>query len=419
MDHWDTSISRKAYDLDIIERHRSVVIGATSPPVDAFDEAGGLVARLLRLMCTLPARRFSGSLRRMAEALGFSEAAVTVLDRFSGEPLSHEVFCRADLLRECGRWRLLELNIGSLTGGMCEASLPRLVGQAQGRDVLKLWAEHTVARHNLAGKRIAFVTDSSIAEEIQLPLSVYSEEFARAAGVQIPILGAGSLFPSRPDATRLTSPEVVYCRFNEDFVVRSPGQYEPLLVALEGGQVRCPMSPAYNVLGNKGTLALLWEMAEQGELSDDEEALVRELIPHTVWLTPASAALAIEQQADHVLKPVDGFAGRDVVSGREMGEAEWRERLLTLAHSPRERFVLQRYVDTDIEQVTVVDESGVVSAHAARVVWGLYTFGDDYLGGFVRAKPQEATAIINGASGAAAGPLPRHLCRQDLEGVTR
>jgi hypothetical protein len=175
------------------------------------------------------------------------------------------------------------------------------------------------------------------------------------------------------------------------------------------------MSPVYNVLGNKGTLALLREMAQQGDLSDDEALLVDALIPRTVWLTPASAALAIEQRADYVLKPVDGFAGRDVVAGREMGEVEWRERVLKLAHNPRERFVLQQYVDTDIEQVTVVDEQGAIATHAARVVWGLYNFGDEYLGGFIRAKPQDATAIINGASGAAAGPLPRHLCGQDQE----
>ncbi|MCA8157817.1 circularly permuted type 2 ATP-grasp protein [Burkholderia contaminans] len=405
MNTWDSSIAVEGCRLDVVEPSQHVIVGLDGDHAAELPLVATKVSRLLKLICTLPQRVFDGDLRAMASAVGIDSNAAATMLAFP-ETLSANVFARADVFSVAGEWRALEINIGSLVGGQPRASLPRLCGFEQDGDVLRNWAASTIKRWSMENGYTVFVADESLVDEIRRPLSIYADEFAAQLGRDVPIVGPRSL---KWDGCHLLHEgqcvDFVYCRFNEGSVLSAPDDYADLISATNAGAVCCPMALAYNAIGNKGVWALLWTMCDHGLLAADEAELVTTFLPRTVWLDERSLDAVLANQQRLVLKPVCGLEGRDVRLGNEATVKQWQT-LVRAAATQARSYVAQELVSPDVMTVSVADTSGNTHDEAAHVVWGVYVFGDNYLGCFLRGSPLGSSMVINVATGSSSGPVP-------------
>lgn len=404
MNKWSADVLRVARRMGILEPHESVLVG--TPQVDEAEQQrlGRGISSLLALIVGLPAR-FGGDLRRYGRQLGFSDPALDVLLRF-GQDLSPDVFARADLVRCDGRWQVLELNVGSSVGGMFYTSLPRLAGHPHPHDALRGWAERIHTRFLADRTHVAIVEDPEIFAGLRPQFAALAEELAAVSGVRCSIVPADHLHWNGTElSTAGARVDCVYRFFNEHDVLRSPSLYRGPLAALTAGAITMPMGPHYNLINNKGVLAMLWDLYEQGRLSVSEAEVVRKWLAPTLWLSGDNMARIAGEREQWVLKPIDGACGRDVWCGQEMSDDAWGQRLSeVLALGPR-RFVAQRFASPEQAEVAIAGPQGEAMGQGYKIVWGVYVFGEDYLGLLVRAKPPEGTAVINHATGAVVGPL--------------
>lgn len=406
MRHWPSHIATTAFELGLDKSPGRVLIGLEDSGVPDLDVLGRNVSRLLHLICSLPERFFENDLRKMAGYIGFGAAEIEILMCFP-EKICFDVFARADVIEAHDGWKVIEINVGSSVGGMAKASLPRLSGEIQAGDVLQAWADKCVSSWGMRGKRVVFVADSRIVEGIKTPLTVFATEIARAASCEIEILGANEL---RWDGDSVVDKkgrvDFIICRFGEEQVLKNVEEFWPIMKGMQDGKVSCPMGPIYKLISNKGIFAFLWELCESNRLTQDEADLVRSMIPPTIWLDANSLQQIKQDRVSFVIKPIDGLAGKDVLCGKEYSQIEWDEVLRRIVDKAPRSFVVQNYVESVFRNVALADETGSLSMERCRIVWGIYIFGDDYLGTYLRAKPIGASAVINAANGASSGPLP-------------
>lgn len=406
IESWGGGIAKRAHELTIVDSHEDVVIGGIAPDEAEFVAAGNKVSELLALIVEIHSCHFNGNVSVMADEVGFSTRAANILSSFP-EKIRNEVFARGDIVRHGDKWKLVELNIGTTVGGIFYASMPRLNGLQQSYDVLSKWAELSVKNYGLDGN-IVFVEDSKYVEYMRLSLHVMSRELENILKRKIEIIGHKDLSWDGKQLFGSTGPvDCIYRLFNEKNVLDAEDEYYPIIAAVRSGAVKCPMGPNYNVLSNKGILALLWERACSGLLSPSQEELVREFIPKTQWMNASNSTWVIESRESLVIKPIDGSAGYEVYIGEEMDQLAWRKRVMEIIHgSEGKAYVAQEYVKPELMNVLLADRFGNIREEYQRVIWGLFTFGSEFLGGFIRSKPDLGTMVINHANGASVGPIP-------------
>lgn len=402
---WDGSLFKTGQELGILEESDHLLIGLQENiPID-YDSIRDSAMLLYRLICELLRDRYHNDLQAMAEDTGFRPEVVKLLEYFP-ENISPESFARIDLFITEDSWKFLEFNMGSLTGGMQYASLPRLGGYKQEGDVLRTWAKGLSCHNIFPGSLTLFVVDETIVKEIHHPLSIFSQAVQQETQSEVVIVGPRAL--SWNGKSLIWQGRVVdniYCRFEQEQLLRCPDDYTDLLLALKAQAVNCPLGLGYNVLAGKGMWALLWQLYEENQLSPMQRTLVESYLPYTIWLSDETLNIAYEQQNDWVLKPTDGYAGRDVVCGREVDFLHWQETLNRALSIGNKAFILQRYTEPYPLSVTTCDVNGQHQESFARVVWGLYYQNGEYLGGLLRSLPMTESAVINYAMGAATGPM--------------
>lgn len=124
MSIWSGEIAWKARQLSIVSNSEAVIVGSPLLSEDQQLEVGALVSRLLRLLVDLPGRLEKSYLAYAVDKLKMREEAARIV-LCQDLLLSEDVFARADIVRQDGIWKLLEMNVGSTVGGMFYASLPR------------------------------------------------------------------------------------------------------------------------------------------------------------------------------------------------------------------------------------------------------------------------------------------------------
>ena len=407
-----TAMAKKAHQLTIVDPGERIVSDFRSPlhsqPYHSeFKEVGREISRLYDLVHGIPDKFFDGDLRKYGAACGFTPAALDLLLMFR-EPIRHEVFARGDLIKNSDGWKLLELNAGSTVGGIFYASLRRLAGSDQSYDVLQTWAELTSDRWEVDA-RVAFVEDSINLEYMKLSLPVMADEFARASGQEVAICSQRDFTWNGRDLVDPSGKQIKFiCNlFNELDVVKDPSSYRPIFEALQAGAVQMVMGPIYRLMANKGVLALLWSFVEEGRLSDEHSSLVKKLIPPTKFVSAHAIGPLTEGKDDWVLKPIDGFAGKGIFCGRDLSPEEWKSALSRISSQlPLNSYVAQRYAAPGIGNAELADINGEILIQSSRLLWGTFVFGQEYLGTFIRAKPDHGSSIINHANGASVGPIP-------------
>lgn len=401
----------KAWPFEIIESGRSwgfvddddvIILGVEQALPSDIPAVSHQVTALLNLLCSLPERLFGGSLIRMAQEVGCDSQLLSYLNLVPNT-LSADVFARADLFIDGSGWKLLELNIGGSIGGMHMASLPRLAGHPLKYDALAGWAHHSICHlDDREGKMLFIVPDNEI-DALRKPLSVLLAELSKWSNKGVSIASPSELDASGSELFwKGESVKYLYFR-DEQQAFELTETCVQLRALLASGAASIPMGPEYGVISSKGALAILWDSCKNKLLNQEEDALVRELVPETFWLTESTLADVLDEPAQWVLKPANGFGGYGVICGCEVSEEYWRTSLHGALSIGRNQYVLQRYVSSVTSDFFVATPAGEQTIQHGRVVWGPYIFGSDYLGTLIRAQSVEHSAVINYAKGAACG----------------
>ncbi|RON72522.1 hypothetical protein [Pseudomonas fluorescens] len=405
MNIWSDEIARKARDLSIVAEREAVIVG-TPVLLDAQQlEVGDCVSRLLQLLVSLPDRLKTSQFTYAVEKLGLREEAAKIV---LGEclPLSGNVFARADIVRQNGSWKLLEMNVGSTVGGMFYTSLPRLSGFAQSYDALETWAKTIKNDYCTGVDHVGIFEDSAIIEELRPQFELLAKELSVQIGAKCSVLSPDEVWIKNGVLNSRFGPvDCVYRFFNEKDVLKSPDQYAALMAAITNNLVTLPMGFHTQLLSNKGALALLHELVDTPLMSDSEKALVNAFVPYTTFVTSENIESLKAEPRKWVIKPTDSACGLGVAYGGELSEEQWLTKLESIISSPVEPYIAQHYCEA--EQVPTVFSlaDGTLKTEMSSIVWGVYVFGERYLGTLVRAKHCQGTIVINHATGASVGPL--------------
>lgn len=386
-----------------------------SRPLFLPESALRLVAADLRtvidLVTSLPDRLFGGDRRRLCAELGMDARATDLACAVApgaGTPL----YARPDLYFDGTGFRLLELNAGSELGGVDWSAINE--GYLRLPEFRRFAEEHHLGYVDTGEEIAAYLRRLAApvtgGADPVVALTDISKNIARyhawymsfvhhmaARGIDIRITHIADLVERdgrlHVDGTPI---DVVMRYFTLEEFCAEPRAEEwlaPVLRAQEKGTTVFFASFDHGITANKGNLALVSQLRDDGMLAAEEAAAVDRVLPWTRRLTPELLQRCRDEQQRLVLKPGSGSSGDGVSIGWEVTGAEW-ERALTAALDGC--FVVQERVDGALERVP--DGDGTSDW---LPVWGVFVFDQGYAGTFMRASRVGAGTVINEATGAA------------------
>jgi len=167
----------------------------------------------------------------------------------------------------------------------------------------------------------------------------------------------------------------------------------------------CVVNPLRSRLaGNKAVLSIITNPAYDFLFSAKEIAIRDKYIPWTRRVLDAKkfyggkrvylTQMIEENRRDLVLKPAQGYGGKDVYIGRETGLAKWR---MTIQRALRggENWVVQEYVPVPVMTVPLM-KNGRVYLQKKKVNINPYAFAGQYAGAVARLSDSSVINVSNG-----------------------
>lgn len=359
-----------------------------------LDQLGQIMINVLR-------DRFEQDSSRLLRQLGYPDAAEDVLAG-TGLPIASP-FGRWDILATSQGWRVLEFNVGGATAGQDDRLMQQVYDRVapDGPSVFRHPVPfETLARYLPADIGPGVVVCDDDDELAQSPISalIAAQSLRHLTGQDVPIVPASALLSGSQ------RPSAVFELFTVRECLRNPDRYAPYLSALSTGAFLSINPVQTDLLMNKATMALVWQAREGGMLSPEDAAIVDDLLPWTVLVSPETRG-ALEQRTRQqtVLKTANGFGGQDVHCGWTMDDAAWAE-LLDAAVSGDTVYVAQQRVVGVQASLVAMSPQGEFIAFDAPPVLGIFCDGDQYGGGFARASLTDH-AVVNAHNGAAVGVI--------------
>ncbi len=176
----------------------------------------------------------------------------------------------------------------------------------------------------------------------------------------------------------------------------------------------CVVNPfRAKVSGSKACLALLSDARFDRLFDAEQNAVRRAHVPWTRVLRDGTVdfenrghdlfELARNGRELFVIKPTNGYGGRDVMIGNETEPGAWDERLDHAAMNPGE-WTIQRFVDIPEELFPVMEPD--LGFEPRKVNLNPYLFGGRYAGSFVRLSTNSVINVSIGGGMAPAFVLP-------------
>lgn len=365
----------------------------------------------------LPDRLFAGDPAAFAGALGMSKAQIAAVLRSHGERPTR--LARADLYRDESGFRLLEFNFGSTMGGFDNAMLNEVM---LARPSVRAFVE----RHDLG----YIDTMAEVVDTVRTECGVPADTRPVMAAVDWPdsfttleprlrksaeVLRKYGLdtYPCHLGQLRLAerrvwlgklAVDVVYRLFTLDNVLSEVGaaMTDPLLRAVERGEVAIITPLDSDLYGSKGALALLSDDRYRGHLTESERAAVDRLLPWTrqVRSGPVTvgrrsvdfATYVADRREELLLKPMLGYGGAGIVAGWLTDPGEWRARIDAVTDGP---YVVQERV----HPVPEVFPGGDANDEVWTIAWSAFLMSSGTGGLWVRG---DHAGIVNMSAGASA-----------------
>lgn len=396
--------------------------------------AAGEIDRLCRdlevlrgALFRLPSLLFGGDLAAFARANGMEKAQIRAIERASaGVPNALTSMGRADLYTDRSGFRLMEFNMGGTigfdTGDICQGFMEdpefsRFASEEGLQYVDTLTEQVSTFRGEMglapdARPVIAHVEWPTHFAVNEPYMSAICKRWG-AHGLEAYPCQIGQL--ERRDGRLWLEDrpiDIVYRQFlMEDLLEdNTDALLEPLLGALESGEVRMFTSLESELYGSKASLAMLSNRAHRHLFSEEELAAIDRLLPWTSSVTSEPVILAdgtesslldhaIADQHELILKPTLLHGGQGVVPGwsSDITPEEWRKLLLDALDGP---YVLQRRIHPIPE--TFPEPDG--GSRPWVVSWGVVLMASGYGGLFTRCAPADGgMQVLNLYQGAMIG----------------
>jgi hypothetical protein len=179
-----------------------------------------------------------------------------------------------------------------------------------------------------------------------------------------------------------------------------------ILTALMGN-VLLYNGPITWLLSSKLNQALLSENENTGKFTPRERELINTYIPWTRRLVPGKVTYGTRtfyledfiysHREKLVIKPARDLGGKDVLVGKYTSVDQWEKTANQALGDKTGNWILQEYVQPLPHMYQYGDEG--YAEH--QTTWGLFVFGSEYGGGFLRTLPTENTSgVINTHQGA-------------------
>jgi hypothetical protein len=180
-----------------------------------------------------------------------------------------------------------------------------------------------------------------------------------------------------------------------------------LYVALLGNAI-IYNGPITTLLTNKLNLALLSEHEDSEIFTPGERKIIKAHIPWTRRIVPGKVIFAGKtfnwedflhsRRTKLVIKPALELGGKGVGIGKYTPPDQWETIAQQALQDETRNWIAQEYMET-LPHVYQYGEEGYIEH---EVVWGLFVFGREYAGGFLRVIPktENIKGIINTSQGA-------------------
>ena len=404
-------------ELDVSETKRAAWPRLLPRPI-MVDEAefrafGRDLVTIYELVTSLPRRCFDGDFERFRSALGIDDRRLARMCRLLGDG-APPLYGRADTYYDGSSFKLLEFNIGSALGGLdMVGTLPRAYlrhpafaefAADNGLRYLDMGGDLAEALRN-AGKAAVGAGEPVVAV-LEGPggMAVYGHQRRAIAellveqGVDCRVGEIGDLtFRAGKPYLDGTGVDVILRYYGLEEMLAHPDcdvLMEPVFRAHEDGAV-VVWTPT-NVFGNKGTLAMLSEFAQDTAVfSAAERAVIDRVLPWSRMLGrpgtgPDTDRIeeCVRRQEQLVFKPAGLSGGEGVLIGQEVDSRTWRE---ALTASARAGCLVQEVVRPNREPM-IDPETGARSEWYA--LWAAFMTPAGLSGGGVRAIPPGGTSVI-------------------------
>ncbi|GAB2930772.1 hypothetical protein GCM10027280_17880 [Micromonospora polyrhachis] len=369
------------------------------------------VQALHELLFSLPDRLYGGDVARLCVDLGMSQRATALACAAAAQGRT-PLYGRPDLYHDGESFKLLELNTGSELGGVDWAAvnqgylkLSEFRAFAREQDLSYVDTGEEIARYlrRLAAPVTGGADPVVALVDISTNMATYLDNYVSFVehmaphGIDIRICHISELGSQDGKLTVDGTPVDVAMRyFTLEEICADPRAEEwlaPVLRAHQAGRTIFFASLDYGIYANKGILALVSELRQQGGLSPDEAAMVDRILPWTRRVTPAIWEHCRDNRERLVLKPAVGASGAGVTIGWDVTPDEWAAAFEKASTTP---YIVQERVAPAPEPVP--DGDTLVDWLPA---WGVFVFEQGYAGNFIRALPADAGTVINEATGSA------------------
>lgn len=367
----------------------------------------------------LPHVLFDGDIAAFARANGMEKAQIRAVERESAAvPNSLTGMGRADLFLDRSGFRVMEFNMGSTIGfdggDVCRGILadPEFSRFAAEEELQYV---DTVAEQIRTMRQETGCTpdDRPVVALTEWPSNLEEMEGYLTALVRVWKEHGLEAYPchvgqlERRDGKLWLGDrpvDVVYRQFMMEDLLDddTDALLEPLLGALEAGEVRMFTSLESELYGSKASLAMLSDRAHRQLFSDEELDVIDRLLPWTSSVTSTGVIpedgtesslldYAVAHQHELILKPTLLHGGQGVVPGwsPEVTPEEWRKLLLEALDGP---YVLQRRIHPVPELFP--DPDGGTKPWIVN--WGVILMASGYGGLLTRCAPADGDiAVLN------------------------
>jgi hypothetical protein len=174
------------------------------------------------------------------------------------------------------------------------------------------------------------------------------------------------------------------------------------------GNVIVYNGPITTLLSNKLNHVLLSENEDSGVFTPEEREIIKASIPWTRRIVPGEVTSRKEifQMEDFlrshrqklIIKPVQEMGGQGVSIGKYTPPQQWQEAIEQAFQDENSNWIAQEYVEP-LPYLYQCSDNGYAEH---EVVWGLFVFGREYAGGFLRVIPKSENCggVINTSRGA-------------------
>jgi len=370
------------------------------------------LAKVFRLLVSLPRRLFDGDLALYCAAVGITSDLTALMS--AGATGSPPLFGRSDAYDDGSELKLLEFNVGTELGGMDFAELnkallrvPAFAAFAQEYglgyvDTAQLVADELdkLGRPVATGDRVVVVlleTTGGIAAHqnyraVQEAMIGYGLDFRLGEVQQVKHRNGRLELDGTPVDVALrfyAAGEILQCPDGASAL-------DPIRRAVDAGGTVLFTGLENSLYNTKGGLALLSDEAHRGAFSPEERAVIDRVIPWTRLLVPDAALLwhCREEREDLIIKPSVGWGAAGAVMGRTVHADDWDA---ALNEHAGHGYVVQRVV-TPVAEPVFDPAAGTVEDW--QVNWGVFVTGSGYAGSFQRGlRPVDGRVITFGNRG--------------------